>query len=45
MLTREISNQIASDWQQANDMRASAIRQFEAMIRAALLLTKSQLGL
>lgn len=42
MLTREIANQIASDWQQANDMNASAIRQFEAMIRAALLMTKTQ---
>ena len=42
MLTREISGQIASDWQQANDMQASAIRQFEAMIRAALLMTKTQ---
>lgn len=42
MLTREIGNQIAADWQQSNDMNASAIRQFEAMIRAALLLTKTQ---
>lgn len=42
MLTREISGQIASDWQQANDMQASAIRQFEAIIRAALLMTKTQ---
>lgn len=42
MLTREVANQIASDWQQANDMGASAIRQFEAMIRAALLMTKTQ---
>lgn len=42
MLTREISNQIASDWQQSNDMQASAIRQLEAMVRAALLMTKTQ---
>lgn len=42
MLTREIANQIATDWQQANDMTASAIRQFEAMLRAALLITKTQ---
>ncbi len=42
MLTREISNEIQSQWQQANDMAASAIRQFEAAIRAALLLTKTQ---
>lgn len=45
MLTREIANQIAADWQQANDMNAPAIRQFEAMIRAALLLTKTQVNM
>lgn len=42
MLTREIAGQIASEWQQGNDMNTSAIRQFEAQIRAALLLTKTQ---
>lgn len=42
MLTREVAGVVQSEWQQANDMQASAIRQFEAMIRAALLMTKTQ---
>ena len=42
MLTREIASTIQSEWQQANDMQASAIRQLEAMIRSALLMTKAQ---
>lgn len=42
MLTREIANQITAEWQAANDMGATPIRQFEAMIRAALLTTKTQ---
>lgn len=45
MITRGIANEIESSWQQANDMNASAIRQFEAMLRAALLLTKTQVQL
>lgn len=45
MLTREIANAIQSEWQAANDMNASAIRQFEAMLRCALLLTKVQVQL
>lgn len=43
MLTREIANQVASDW--PNDMNTSAIRQFEAMLRAALLITKTQVNM
>lgn len=42
MLTREIANDIQGQWQQGNDMQSSAIRQFEAQIRGALLLTKAQ---
>lgn len=42
MLTREISNIIQAEWQQANDINTSPIRQFEAMLRAALLITKTQ---
>lgn len=45
MLTREIANEVASQWQQANDMQASGIRQFEAMLRAALLITKTQVSI
>jgi hypothetical protein len=37
-----MASTIAGEWQQANDMQSSAIRQLEAMIRAALLLTKTQ---
>ena len=42
MLTREIANAVQADQQQAADMNASAIRQFEALIRAALIVTKVQ---
>jgi hypothetical protein len=42
MITRDLANQIASEWQVANDMHASSIRQFEAMVRAALLVTRVQ---
>jgi hypothetical protein len=45
MLTREIANEVASQWQHANDMQASGIRQFEAMLRAALLITKTQVSI
>jgi hypothetical protein len=45
MLTRELANQVSGEWQQANDMNASAIRQFEAMLRAALIVTKTQVQL
>lgn len=45
MLTPEIANEIRSQWQEANRMDSSPIRQFEAQIRAALLITKTQVGI
>lgn len=45
MLTRELANQIQSEWLQATDMRLSSIRQFEAMMRAALALTQVQVAM
>ncbi len=43
MLTREIANTVQAEQQQATtEMTASAIRQFEALIRAALIITKVQ---
>lgn len=45
MITRPIANELEAQWAEANNMNLSAIRQFEAAIRAALLLTKSQVQL
>lgn len=45
MLTRELANTIQAEWQAANNMQASPIRQFEAQIRAALLITKTQVSM
>lgn len=45
MLSRELANQIQSDWLTGTDMRLSSILQFEAMIRAALALTRVQVAM
>lgn len=45
MLTREVANTFQAEWQMSNDMGSSSIRQFEAMIRCAILLTKTQVQL
>lgn len=39
MLTRELASQIQNEWLQSTNMSLSSIRQFEAMMRAALALT------
>lgn len=45
MLTRELANQIQNEWLQSTDMNISSIRQFEAMMRAALALTQVQVAM
>lgn len=45
MLTREQANLIQAEWLTGTDMRQSAIVQFEAMIRAALILTRVQIAM
>ena len=45
MLTRELAQQIQSDWASATDMSASSIRQFEDMIDAAIALTRVQIAM
>lgn len=45
MLTKELANQIMGEWSQSTNMNISAIRQFEAMMRAALALTQVQVAM
>lgn len=45
MLTRELAGQIQSDQQLSNDMGLSSMLQFEAMLRAAMLITRVQVNL
>lgn len=45
MLTRELASQIQNEWLQSTNMSLSSIRQFEAMMRAALALTQVQVSM
>ena len=45
MLTRQMAEQIQSYWNQSQDPTVSAVQQFEAMMRAGLLLARATVNI
>lgn len=45
MITREIANQIQAEWNRSQDPTVSAVQQFEAMLRAGLLLARATVNI
>lgn len=45
MLTKEMAAQIQSYWNQSQDPTVSAVQQFEAMLRAGLLLARATVNI